>query len=91
MGKWVKVKKEKLICRNLGDLFLVYDYARGVAVELNESAKFIWECLDNSSTEDVVIKFAEYCGIDRKTDAEDVYMVLNELEASGFIKRGEDK
>jgi hypothetical protein len=80
-------KKGKLKSRDIGSVFLVYDYTSGVVVELNESARFVWECLDDLGIEDVIQKFADYYGIDSKTAAEDVYMVLNELEVRGLIGR----
>ncbi|MCL6611753.1 MAG: PqqD family protein [Peptococcaceae bacterium] len=83
----VFVKKEKLKCRDLGSVLLIYDYANGVVVELNESARFVWDCLDNSNVKDVIQKFSDHYGVDINIASEDVYSVLNELEAKGIINR----
>jgi len=78
-------KKKGLKLRNKGSKLVVYDYERGMVVELNESAKLIWSLLDTKPVEELVGYFRENYRIDLETAKQDVYEVLKGLEENGII------
>jgi len=80
-------KKKKLKIRDLTTKFVVYDYEKGIHVELNESAKIIWVFLDTMSVDEVVDNYAIYYGIDAETANNDVMCVINELEERGLLEK----
>lgn len=86
MSKWVK--RGKLKTRNFDSKFLIYDCAQGTVLELNESAKLIWIWLDDLCIEEVIEKYAEYYGLEISVAADDVNLVIEELEEKGLIRRG---
>lgn len=79
-------KKNRLKIRNLSSKLLVYEYEKGLLVELNESAKLIWSLLDSKSVDEIIDDYAEHFGIDIETAVDDVKGVIKELEEKGVIE-----
>jgi tRNA U54 and U55 pseudouridine synthase Pus10 len=67
---------------------LLYNYQKGVLVELNESGKVIWTMLMELHEKEAVIKaYADFYGIDPDVASQDVNEVLAELEKREIIER----
>ena len=79
-------KRNRLKIRNLSSKLLVYEYEKGLLVELNESAKLIWSLLDSKSVDEIIDDYADFYGIDAKTAVDDVKDVIKELEEKGVIE-----
>ena len=84
-------KKNRLKIRNLSSKLIIYNYEKGLLVELNESAKLIWSLLDSKSVEEIIDDYVDFYGIDAKTAIDDVKSVIKELEEKGVIEeKGSD-
>lgn len=68
-------------------MYILYDYKRGLHIELNESAGLIWKLVNGlDDLEEVCKHYAEYYGIDYQIACDDVNRILKELKDKGIIE-----
>ena len=86
----MKLKPEFQIYEALGERYLVPlgDAPFKGIVKGNETAAFIWRCLEKGTTEEEIIKglLAEYAGVTETEAAKDVSAVLERLRSIGAIE-----
>jgi hypothetical protein len=73
--------------RDLKSRMILYDPRSCVYVDLNETAKFIWDLIDKNSLDKIIENYAKYYGVDLKIAETDVLYVVDELEQKGMIRK----
>jgi hypothetical protein len=71
--------------RDLGSRLILFSPDTEVILELNDTAKFIWEICEGRTMEDILALYAQEYGIeigDARVDVEDV---LSDLKTKGCI------
>jgi hypothetical protein len=79
------VKKKGLRERNLKSKMILYDPISCVYVDLNETAKYIWDLIDTKALDEIIKNYAKYYGVDLQIAETDVHYVVGELEQKGVI------
>ncbi len=78
--------KSKFVTREVGNELIIVPLSGNVAqmnelFTLNETGKFIWECLDEKNTfDDIVALLTEEFDIDENTARTDVELFLKKIE-----------
>lgn len=78
-------KKNGLRERDLKSKMILYDPISCVYVDLNETAKYIWDLIDKRSLDEIIENYAEYYEVDLNIAETDVHYVVEELEQKGMI------
>lgn len=80
-------KKKDLKERDLGSKYVIYDYKKGIHLELNETAALIWKLMNEAeSLEEVCRKYAEFYDIGYQVACNDVKEILEGLKQKGIVE-----
>lgn len=80
-------KKKGLKERDLGSRYVIYDYKRGMHLELNESAALIWKLMNEAENlEEVCRKYVEFYDIGYQVAYNDVKEIMDELKHKGIVE-----
>lgn len=65
---------------------IILDKAAGKVHQLNSSASFIWQCInDGLGTEEIALQLSEAYGIERQTALVDVRAAVAQFEALALV------
>lgn len=84
--------KSKFVAREVGDELILVPLTNNVAqmselFTLNETAKFIWENMNESRTiQDIETLLTDIYSVDNETAKKDIEIFLNRLETFFYIK-----
>lgn len=78
--------RSDLAVENADGELIVLDKVAGKVHQLNSSASFVWNCLDDGvAVSDIAQMLAEECDIERQTALEDVEKVIAQLKDLALI------
>lgn len=84
--------KENFMLRKVADCFVVVPIGSAVAefngmINLNEAGAFLWQCLENETTiEDVVKAMLEQYEVDEATAKKDVERFVTQLREASLLE-----
>ncbi|MFB3763857.1 MAG: PqqD family protein [Methanotrichaceae archaeon] len=90
-GNELLEKTKGLRERDLKSKMILYDPVACVYVDLNETAKYIWDLIDKKTLDEIIENYAKYYGVDLQIAETDVYYVVEELEQKGIISINRSK
>lgn len=78
--------RSDLAVENADGELIVLDKVAGKVHQLNASASFVWNCLDNGvAVRDIAQMLSEECKVERQTALEDVEKIIAQLKDLALI------
>ncbi len=77
--------------RDLKSKMILYDPTSCVYVDLNETAKFVWDLIDKKRLDEIIDNYSKYYAVDLTIAETDVLYVVDELKQKGMINISRSK